>query len=226
MSSPGRVNPLPAYARGGGKVWLLGGGGAFATTMPWNTLLNDGGGVTWSNTQDELGPGRFMYDFVHWRSEIKAFSGSMFLNWFTGRGPVWPGAPDYARTPVQMRLKNATLDPFPPGRAGQSQAVYYKNLIDAEFLSQPNAIIENGTPALDSLYRAITFLLPPTPEQRVTMTYYHGSENPPVMFSGFDIWSFTRSDCQSLVDFVLSDVWGLPRTGSAEVLVNAAPRRE
>jgi hypothetical protein len=32
------------------------------------------------------------------------------------------------------------------------------------------------------------------------------------MFSGFDIWSFTRSDCQALVDFVLQDVWGLGRS--------------
>jgi hypothetical protein len=224
MSLPGRVNTLAAYIRGGGKVWLLGGGGAQATLLPWNSPINDGGGLTWSNTQGELVTGRFMYDFVHWRSEIQAATAPMFINRFLGRNPAWPGVPNYERTPLQMRLKSFALDPLPPGRTGQSPSVFYRSTIDAEFMSQQNFVIENGESALDSLYRAITFLLPPTPAQRVTMTYYHGEENPPVMFSGFDIWSFTRADCQSLVDFVLQDVWGLTKSVPAEVLVNAAPR--
>jgi hypothetical protein len=45
------------------------------------------------------------------------------------------------------------------------------------------------------------------------MFYYHGRDNAPFVFTGFDIWSWSRADCQSLVDFVLSDIWGLARNG-------------
>ena len=45
------------------------------------------------------------------------------------------------------------------------------------------------------------------------MTYYHGSESGSVVFSGFPIWQFQRSQCAALVDFVLQDIWGLlPRS--------------
>ena len=70
---------------------------------------------------------------------------------------------------------------------------------------------------LDTLYDVSggNLLLSPAP----VMTYYHGLENPTVLFSGFDLWSWTRSDAQALVDFVLRDVWGLapagPRTAAA-----------
>jgi len=29
--------------------------------------------------------------------------------------------------------------------------------------------------------------------------------------SGFDLWSYTRKDIVKLVDFVLQQVWGLPK---------------
>jgi hypothetical protein len=93
-----------------------------------------------------------------------------------------------------------------------------------EFLSLQNFVIEDGQSVLDSLYRMDTFQLPPTPAKRVCMTYYHGVENPPVVFSGFDLWSFVRDDCQALVDFVLQDVWGLPKGAAPEPLVHAGPK--
>jgi hypothetical protein len=43
------------------------------------------------------------------------------------------------------------------------------------------------------------------------MTYYHGAEGGTLMFSGFDLWSFTRPDLITLTDFVLQQVWGLSR---------------
>jgi hypothetical protein len=46
------------------------------------------------------------------------------------------------------------------------------------------------------------------------MTYYHGSEGGPVVFSGFPIWFFQRSQCQALADFVLQDIWGLSRSSA------------
>ncbi len=225
MSGPGRYNSLAAYIRGGGQAWLLGGGGAFATTIPWNRTANDGGGITWSNPEGELAPGRFMYDFAHWRSEIKVVTAQMFIQRFVGRDPSWPGVPDYGRLPIQMRLKSSARDPFPPGRSGQSGSVFYNSRVSAEFLSRPNYVFEGGESTLDSLYNMVTFELPPTTLRRIAMTYYHGHDNPPFMFTGFDIWSFTRADDQALVDFVLQNVWGLPKNAAAEQLVNAAPRR-
>jgi hypothetical protein len=226
MSGPGRENTLAEYVRSGGKLWLLGGGAAQATLLPWNSTSNDGGFNTWSNHTGELVPGRFMYDLVHWRSEIKAATAPMFVNRYLGRSPVWPGVPDYGRLPAQLGAKSAALDPFPPGRSGQSGSVFYKSTLDAEFLSLQNFITENGESTLDSLYRIITFALPPVTHQRVNMTYYHGEENAPVLFSGFDIWSFTRADCQALVEFVLQDVWGLARTAPPQAIAGAAgPRR-
>jgi hypothetical protein len=46
------------------------------------------------------------------------------------------------------------------------------------------------------------------------MTYYHGSQSAPMVFSGFPIWYFQRQQCQNLTDFVLQDIWGLPRQAS------------
>jgi hypothetical protein len=213
MSGPGRFNSLAAYSEGGGAVWLIG-GGAMATTGPWNGASNDGFGTTFSSSTGELAPGRFIYDLAHWRSEIQIATVSGFIQ-------SLPGAP--ARLPLALRAKSVALDPLPPGRA---PAQFYKNAFDVEFLSQPNFIVENGVPVLDSLYHLITFGLPPTAGRRVTMTSYRGSENGPFILSGFEVWSFTRADGQALVDFVLGDTWGLVKSSAPEALVRAVPRRE
>jgi len=225
MCGPGRYNTLAAYVRGGGRLWLVGGGGALASTIQWNSFNNDVGGTTFSNAQGELVDGRLMYDFPHWRSEIKPVTVGGFIRRDLGRNPAWPGAPDYARLPVEMRAKSPATDPFPPNRFGQQQSLFYRTTFDIEFLSLANVISENGAAVMDTTYRLDTFQLPGTTAKRVCMTYYHGQESSPVVFTGFDVWSFTRADCQGLVDFVLQDVWGMTKTAPAEVLVNAAPRR-
>jgi hypothetical protein len=220
MSTPGRFNTLAAYVKQNGKLWLTGGGGGFASTFPWNSNNNDGGGITFGNAQGELVPGRFMYDLAGWRSEFKIVTAPMFINRYLGERTL-PPSPDYNRLPSSMRLRTQSSDPFPPGRAGQSSSVYYKSTVDAEFLSFPNFVLEDLNPdpdlvneqsVLDTLYRVITFALPATNVQRVTMTYYHGVLSAPLVFTGFSLWDFTRADCQGLVDFVLQDIWRLART--------------
>ena len=47
------------------------------------------------------------------------------------------------------------------------------------------------------------------------MTYYHGRECEPFVFSGFNFWYWKRQQCIDLVDWVLQDVWGIPRDGTA-----------
>jgi hypothetical protein len=44
------------------------------------------------------------------------------------------------------------------------------------------------------------------------MTYYHGRENAPLVFSGTSLWDFRRQDCVALVDFVLGRLWGLSKS--------------
>ena len=82
MTIPGNVNTLVAYVEMGGDVWLVGGGGAMATLYKFNVLSNDmGNGSTIFSSfggTNELVPGRFMFDLVHWESEISAL---ISLSW-------------------------------------------------------------------------------------------------------------------------------------------------
>ena len=229
MSSPGRFNSLGAYVQQGGKVWMVGGGTAFATLIPWDDNNNNGSGITFSNSQGELIPGRFMYDLAAWRSEVKIVKAPMFiqreLGRFTNGGSYPPGdpgnpTPDFNRLPTLVRGKSPFTDPFPPGREGQSTTVFYKSAFDAEFLSLQNFVLEDLDPdpdltneqsVLDTLYKVTTFALPPTTATRVCMTYYHGVLSAPLVFTGFNIWDYNRDDCQSLVDWVLEEIWKLPR---------------
>jgi hypothetical protein len=55
------------------------------------------------------------------------------------------------------------------------------------------------------------------------MTYYHGRDCGPVVFSGFDIWHWRKQDCVQLVDTVLHDLWGLSRTAQVSVASSARP---
>ena len=57
----------------------------------------------------------------------------------------------------------------------------------------------------------------------VCMTRYHRAGGQPVVWSGFNLWSFRRQDCKNLVDFVLQELWGLSRAPSPQK-VAALPR--
>jgi hypothetical protein len=232
MSGPGQENTLAEYARGGGQVWLIGAGVASATLLPWDD--QGPGPSTWSSDTGDLIPGRFVYDIVHWRSEVQSRQLTGFVQRELGRNPSWPGAPDYTRLPITLRGKSSALDPLPPGRIGQSSGVLYKSEFDFEYLTQPNAIVEDLDPShhghdvqsvLDSVYKLTTSGLPASPEKRVLMTFYHGSENGPVVFSGLDVWDFTWSDAQALVDFVLQDIWSMQKYPGSEELARVTPLR-
>lgn len=96
-------------------------------------------------------------------------------------------------------------------------------------------------PVLDTLFIAKSQSTGDTTRQFPVMTYYHGHDSAPLVFSGFSLWSYHRPELQDLVDFVLQDLWGLrkttgtgPRPGSAALHrarltaiagVPAAPRR-
>jgi hypothetical protein len=78
MNQVGTENTLAGYVRQGGRVWLAGAGAATGSMINFNKTANDNRPpipltLTFSKTGGELGPGRFVYDQAHWRSEFKQF---------------------------------------------------------------------------------------------------------------------------------------------------------
>jgi hypothetical protein len=135
-------------------------------------------------------------------------------------------SPDYSRLPQEMRLK-AGIDAMPPTRLATQTGLFYQSSFPCEYIDDNNSIIEDVDPdpahehqiaVLDTLYMAKggVILVPPKSDgdgipTAPTMTYYHGSTAHQFVFSGFSIWSYARQDCMGLVDFVLQDLWNLPR---------------
>jgi hypothetical protein len=238
MNQIGRQNTLATYVAQGGRVWLAGGGAATASIINFNRSINDNAlpnprTLTFRNADNELIPGRFMYDQAHWRSEFKLFKvNGGRIRRYLGRFESAAGI--YAGLPEEIHLKSTATDPFPPNRAGQAQGVFYQTQFDIEFLSQPNEILEDQDPrrphedfqsTLDTLYKATGPALQPDTGpaalQSVVMTYYRGAENPPFVMTGFNLWNFRRADLVQLVDFVLQQLWGMTRSvpvaGPAEI---------
>ena len=59
-------------------------------------------------------------------------------------------------------------------------------------------------------------------DYKVVMTYYHGHDSQPFIFSGFSLWTFKRTQLQQLVDFVMQRLWGLQKTSGTAFGVRAA----
>ena len=145
---------------------------------------------------------------------------------------------DYAFLPTTLQPRDPATDPIWPNRqfgdfyVGNQQ--YSANGWNFEFLDLENFIREQvpvpGHPdstteisTLDSLYLAWGPSYPNQMNQgpqngqgvNVVMSYYHdGLENAPLVFSGTSIWDFRRQDCLGMVDFVLGNLWHLPKNAS------------
>ncbi|MCC6349361.1 MAG: hypothetical protein IT347_07210 [Candidatus Eisenbacteria bacterium] len=245
MSATGRSNTLAAYIFAGGEVWLAGGTGLTCTMLPYNAAgarNNDqkyGPGYTvFAASAGELVPGRMSWDAAHWQSEFVASrpvtlprrSAAAVGGW-TNPGWKFNGtitAPNYALLPAFMRRRALALgDTLPPTRAGFA-ASYYSTAINpaVEYLTLENRIfedidqsplVENQASVLDTLYElqggalATAF----TGQRPVAMTYYHGVNAPEFVETGFDLWTWARADVQALTDFVLQQVWKLPKSAPA-----------
>lgn len=204
-SSPNAQNPLRVWLQQGGRLWLMGGGAALASLRPYDkpgTSLS-----LYSSSLGELGPGRLMYDGARWRSEItmaRSNSARRSSRAVADEG----GVPDYGALPATLDAKQLDTDPLPPQRAGSVHASAYV----AEYLSLPNLVLEleNGraVAALDTLYETVGG---DAGTGRPVMTYYHGLDGPPFVFSGFPVWYFQRAQAIQVVDFVLQRIWGLSR---------------
>jgi hypothetical protein len=219
MNAPGGNNTLAQYVATGGKLWLMGGGAAYATLIDWNrpgTRTDE-----YSADDLELVPGRFMYDWSHWRSRVMTpMSGTRLAGHFhsaetpfedpsTAPGRGWPGQPSYAGLPLTLNPRATTTDPLPPRVASSN---FYINAFQAEIISvTPNAILEAGASALDTLYFARYPGLDPISP---VVTLYHGTDATQGVFMGAPLWHFRRSQIIELGDWVLQSLWGLPRDPS------------
>jgi hypothetical protein len=224
MNEWGRACVLKTYIAQGGEVWLVAATGK-ASMVPWDKIPNNSRppapAMTWSFADGELVPGRFVYDVSKWRSEFKAIRAAAQIQRQLGRwGPAPP--PEYASLPAAMERHGAPpADPLPPNRTISGN--FYYNTFDIEYLSQPNAIVEDVDPGvdmqstLDTLYAATGATLMPPPSLNAVMTVYNRERHPhlngghPVIHTGFDLWSFKRAQCSQLVDVVLQELWGLQR---------------
>jgi hypothetical protein len=243
MSSPGRASTLSTFVFAGGKLWLLGGSGAYCTLFPFNARgaknndnLYGPGKTVFSVPAGELAPGRLMYDGAHWQSEMTTqvsvttpTKSAAAVGGWTQPGWGYNGtytAPNYSLLPTTLRRRSLSLgDSLPPTRTGQSNTFYTTGSINAEYLDQDNVILEDVDPSplvenqrsvLDTLmeFRGGTLSTSSTGRTPIAMTYYHGVNAPPFIFSGFDLWSWSRQDVVQMVDFVLNGVWGLTRSGT------------
>jgi hypothetical protein len=243
MSQPGRLNALEQYVQLGGQVWLAGGGAAFASLINFDSRANNSGQLTvFDVANGELGPGRILYDAAHIRSAIGVTRANLdfarspaAVGGWSGHGPDGTlAAPDYSHAPATMRRRDQATDPIPPTRLPGQTALYYPTSFAAGFVLEPNVITEDFDPdpnvtriesALDTVYDVSGVVIPNSPAP--VMTYYHGRDNAPFVYTGFEPWDFTRADCQGLVDFVLGDVWKLakspPGAGARAAGVTPAP---
>jgi hypothetical protein len=73
MSAPGHASTLAAYTQLGGRVWLTGGGAAYASLRHFDKGGNNRGQTTVFSSAvqfNELVPSRIMYDGAHWQSSL------------------------------------------------------------------------------------------------------------------------------------------------------------
>jgi hypothetical protein len=160
-------------------------------------------------------PANAMFPFSRWSDSSTA----------PGRG--WPGQPDYSALPQNLNARSVSngLDPPPPLRSPDSfwfQADYV-----AEYLFEPNwfredldsdPLTSDELSTLDTLYFATGAA---TNGPKPVMTYYHPARlsypaqsdtiGQPLVFSGFPLWFFRRSQEIPVADFVLQTLWGQVR---------------
>lgn len=213
FTGEGRSNPLTTWISQGGQLWMSGGGCATALQVNGDKPPYD----IYSSEAGELGPGRFMYNIMGWRSEI------------TARSLVQATAPEHPRgrstSPIdytglpdnlyERRVDTDALATYAPNR-GYSE--FYQSSHVGEGLSKSNTVLEDRDPSpgirreasvLDTVYLSVGGQLG---SGRPVMTVYHGGFTGQVqVFSGFQLWYWSRDHQIQILDWVLQRVWKLPR---------------
>jgi hypothetical protein len=185
----GAPNTLATFMTQGGSAWVFGGGIGPATLAPWNRTGTNANEFT--DRDNELIPGRFMYDYPHWRTrvEILRLVGSCLLNWnnpkFNSTTPSrgYTDAPPYANLVaggmyLTPRSRTNPDDNPPPLRRPDS--FWYSTQFESDLLTNPNFIIEdmNGSAPGGEISTLDTIYVSQDAQaqyiDRPIMTYYHG----------------------------------------------------
>jgi hypothetical protein len=212
LSFAGTTNPMLVWLALGGRLWVMGGGIASATQLDFEVPKSTSN--VYSSSNGELGPGRFMYLFPHWRSEITVNRTNRATRSARAVGG-WPGAPDYGQLPAELIEKSLDTDPVAPNRSNPSD--FYKSNFVAEYLTKPNAILEldptdpmfeRKVSVVDTLYETFGGA---AGSGWPVMTLYHGSEASIIIHSGFPVWYFRRDQGMAITDWVLQTVFHLTR---------------
>jgi hypothetical protein len=174
MCGPGLASTLAAYTQLGGRVWLLGGGAAYASLNQFDRRTNNVGQTTVFSSAPqfgELGPARIMYDGAHWRSSLGVTKGLVRSYRYDYRvrvergdgsvvdttyivKPAWSHlargelltSPQYSKLPVELRPHSAIPDPVPPTRLPSQASLFYINSYPCEYILSPNFILEDVDP--------------------------------------------------------------------------------
>ena len=148
----------------------------------------------------------------------------------------------YREAPQRLQPRTPTTDPLSlvPFRNNSSYYVgnvaYSNSGFSIEYMTYENIINETEQvtadssyeyPALDTLYivygtRYGREMLQAGNGVNSLITFYHGKENGPVLFQGCPLWDFQRTQCQQMVDFVLGQLWGMPKSGTPGLTVARA----
>jgi len=216
LTFAGRSNPIGTWVSQGGQLWMFGGGVATALQINWEKAGTQAD--IYSNADGELVPGRFMYDVFGWRSEITA------RTVVQAQKPPHPirregGALDTSTLPDYLFEKSFDTDPiavYAPNRLSTSD--FYQTAHPGEGLSKPNVVLEDRDPApdvlrlesvVDTVYESVGGQLG---SERPIMTVWHGGQNGQIqVFSGFQLWYWRREQQIAIADWVLQNLWGLPR---------------
>ena len=239
MGRRGGVNTLAAFVKQGGKVWTNGGGAGQAVSFGFNDPTNDRPPVNQTTTfsknglRGELGPGRFMYDIAKWQGEFRVLKAVATVQRSLGR---FRSTGEYAGLPLRLEAKTSATDPLAVEAPTRTSSAFFQTGFDFEFMQvEDNRVVQDVDPdqdvldeqsTLDTLYRVFASTLrEPSQDvegspRQVTMTYAHGPppQNQTFVHSGFPLWFFRREQSQQLVDYVLGQMWGIPKAG-----VSAAP---
>jgi hypothetical protein len=236
MSNGVRQNTLAAYAAGGGKLWIAGGGAALASSIDmFNQRRNDSQQFVYGAALDELVPGTFMYEVPRWQSELRTFKTEASLPALnTGAGGRGASGGPLALLPPALEIRSPASDPLPPQR-GANQFYPNSRATDIEYLSLPNSIVGGGRDngggqgvgggaghmgendqahvfsLMDTVYTCRGLLPDPTANYPC-MTVYHGPGSGEVVFTGFDLWTWQRSQVVAMVDAIVGNMWRQSRS--------------
>ncbi len=87
----------------------------------------------------------------------------------------------------------------------------------------PDPLVTDSVSVLDTLYVASGGTVGGNP----CGFYYRGTQNPTIIYLGFDMWTWGRASIIATFDHILQNVWGLPRQNlPRDPALASSPRRQ